>query len=69
MITVKLFARLADEPVETRTNVYEPDVVVVLDPSLLKGTDYLAGMFTVGDDPQASLRRTTECLKGLVGKV
>ena len=32
-------------------------------------TDYLAGMFTVGDDPQASLRRTTECLKGLVGKI
>lgn len=32
-------------------------------------TDFLAGMFTVGDDPQASLRRTTECLKGLVGKI
>lgn len=32
-------------------------------------TDYLAGMFTVGDDAQASLRRTTECLKGLVGKI
>ena len=41
---VAAFARLADEPVETRTNVYEPDVVVVLDPSLLKGTDYLAGI-------------------------
>lgn len=32
-------------------------------------TDFLTGMFTVGDDPQASLRRTTECLKGLVGKI
>jgi len=32
-------------------------------------TDFLAGMFTVGDDPQASLRRTTECLRSLVGKV
>ncbi|HET9476357.1 MAG TPA: LLM class flavin-dependent oxidoreductase, partial [Dehalococcoidia bacterium] len=32
-------------------------------------TDFLAGMFTVGDDAQASLKRTTECLKGLVGKV
>lgn len=32
-------------------------------------TDFLTGMFTVGDDPQASLRRTTECLRGLVGKV
>jgi len=45
---VAAFARLADEPVETRTNVYEPDVVVVLDPSLLKGTDYLAGIRTGG---------------------
>lgn len=32
-------------------------------------TDFLTGMFTVGDDPQASLRRTTACLKGLVGKI
>lgn len=32
-------------------------------------TDFLAGMFTMGDDPQASLKRTTQCLKGLVGKV
>jgi F420-dependent oxidoreductase-like protein len=32
-------------------------------------TDFLAGMFTVGDDPQASLQRTRECLKSLVGKV
>ena len=32
-------------------------------------TDFLAGMFTVGDDPKASLQRTTECLAGLVGKI
>jgi F420-dependent oxidoreductase-like protein len=32
-------------------------------------TDFLTGMFTVGDDPQASLRRTTACLKELVGKI
>ncbi len=32
-------------------------------------TDFLAGMFTVGDDAKASLKRTTECLAGLVGKV
>lgn len=32
-------------------------------------TDFLAGMFTVGDDAQASLKRTTDCLKNLVGKV
>jgi len=32
-------------------------------------TDFLAGMFTVGDDPQASLKRTTDCLKALVGTI
>ena len=32
-------------------------------------TDFLAGAFPVGDDVQASLGRTRECLKGLVGKV
>lgn len=32
-------------------------------------TDFLAGMFTVGDDPRASLARTTECLRSLVGKI
>jgi F420-dependent oxidoreductase-like protein len=32
-------------------------------------TDFLAGMFPVGDDAQASLKRTRECLKRLVGKL
>jgi 5,10-methylenetetrahydromethanopterin reductase len=32
-------------------------------------TDFLAGMFPVGDDVQASLRRTRALLKGLVGKI
>lgn len=32
-------------------------------------TDFLAGSFPVGDDPQASLGRTRALLKGLVGKV
>ena len=41
---VAAFARIASAPLEVRTNVYEPDIVVVLDPSLLKGVGYLAGM-------------------------
>ena len=41
---VTAFARVAQEPVEARTNVYEPHVVVVLDPSLLRGSAYLAGL-------------------------
>jgi F420-dependent oxidoreductase-like protein len=32
-------------------------------------TDFLAGEFPIGDDPQASLARTRACLKGLVGKL
>ena len=32
-------------------------------------TDFLAGMFPVGDDVQASLGRTRSLLKGLVGKI
>lgn len=31
--------------------------------------DFLAGMFTVGDDPKASLARTRALLRGLVGRV
>jgi len=41
---VTAFARLAAAPVEARTNVYEPHVVVVLDPSLLTGRAYLEGL-------------------------
>jgi F420-dependent oxidoreductase-like protein len=32
-------------------------------------TDFLAASFPVGDDPKASLARTRECLKGLIGKL
>ncbi len=32
---VVAFARVADEPIRTRAKVYNPDVVIVLDPSLL----------------------------------
>jgi F420-dependent oxidoreductase-like protein len=32
-------------------------------------TDFLGGMFPVGDDAKASLARTREVLKGLVGKI
>ena len=41
---VEAFARIADVPQETRTNVYTPHIVVVLDPSLLTGTNFLAGL-------------------------
>jgi len=45
---VTAFARIADRPVDVRTNVYAPDVVVVLDPSLLKGVAFLDGLVDGG---------------------
>ena len=41
---VTAFARISGERIEERMNVYEPGFVVVLDPSLLKGTAYLTGL-------------------------
>lgn len=41
---VTAYARIAPAALEVRTNVYAPDVVVVLDPSLLGGTDYRQGL-------------------------
>ncbi len=41
---VSAFARIADAPLEVRTNVYEPDIVVILDPSLLRGSAFLEGL-------------------------
>ncbi len=41
---VTAFTRIAARPVEVRTNVYTPDFVVVLDPSLLPGREYRSGL-------------------------
>ena len=41
---VKAFARISDEPIYVRSQVYEPDVVLVLDPSLLGLVDVTEGL-------------------------
>jgi len=41
---VKAFARLADEPILIRSQVYNPDYVVVLDESLLEIVDVTEGL-------------------------
>ncbi len=38
------FARIDDKPIRTRTQVYEPSHVVVLDPTLLEVTNVAAGL-------------------------
>jgi pyruvate ferredoxin oxidoreductase gamma subunit len=42
------FCRIDDQPIRIRANVYEPDIVVVLDPTLLKIVNVAAGMKSDG---------------------
>jgi pyruvate ferredoxin oxidoreductase gamma subunit len=41
---VMSFARISDKPIRTREKVYTPDIVMVLDPSILKIVDVTAGI-------------------------
>jgi pyruvate ferredoxin oxidoreductase gamma subunit len=45
---VVAFARVADEPIRVRAKVYKPDVVIVLDPSLLDIANPAEGLSTDG---------------------
>ena len=38
------FLRIDQQPVELRTNIYEPDHIVVLDPTLLTAVDVTSGL-------------------------
>ena len=41
---VMAFVRVSDEPIRTREKIYEPDIVVVLDPTLLDIVNVGAGL-------------------------
>ncbi|MBW2020254.1 MAG: pyruvate ferredoxin oxidoreductase subunit gamma [Deltaproteobacteria bacterium] len=41
---VMAFVRIGDAPIRTRERVYTPDIVVVLDPTILKIVDVTAGL-------------------------
>jgi pyruvate ferredoxin oxidoreductase gamma subunit len=41
---VTAFARIADQPIRIRSQIYEPDYVIVQDPSLIPAVDVAAGM-------------------------
>jgi pyruvate ferredoxin oxidoreductase gamma subunit len=41
---VTAFARISDKKIRVRSQVYEPDYVIVQDPSLLPGVDVASGM-------------------------
>ncbi len=40
---VQAFARISEEPINVRQHVYEPDYVIVLDPTLLEAVNVAAG--------------------------
>jgi len=41
---VRAFARISDEPIYVRSQIYEPDIVMVLDPSLVEAPDVTEGL-------------------------
>jgi len=41
---VQAFLRISDEVIRIRTNIYEPDIVVVVDPLLLRSIDVTSGL-------------------------
>ncbi|BAT70827.1 pyruvate ferredoxin oxidoreductase, gamma subunit [Thermosulfidibacter takaii ABI70S6] len=41
---VQAFTRISDEPIKIRIGIYEPDIVVVLDPTLLRTIPVLDGL-------------------------
>jgi len=45
---VMAFTRISDEPIELHCNIYEPDVVVVLDDSLLQSLNVTEGLKSEG---------------------
>jgi 2-oxoacid:acceptor oxidoreductase gamma subunit (pyruvate/2-ketoisovalerate family) len=70
---VTAFTRISTKPIRIHCAVYEPDVVVVLDPTLLKTVPVTAGLNRDGDvivinsaDEPAKLRRELRIEKGRV---
>jgi pyruvate ferredoxin oxidoreductase gamma subunit len=67
---VKAYTRISDEPIDIHCNVYNPTVVVVIDPTLLKVVDVAEGLHDDGsvvinsDDTPKELRK----IIGLKGK-
>ncbi|MGD8503563.1 MAG: pyruvate ferredoxin oxidoreductase subunit gamma [Syntrophobacterales bacterium] len=45
---VMAYVRVSDEPIRTREKIYEPDIVVVLDPTLLDIVNVAAGLTNDG---------------------
>lgn len=69
---VTAFTRIDDKPIRIKTQIYEPDVVVVLDPSLLDTVDVTAGLKDGGIvivNTEKSKEEVLEKLKKKPGKL
>ncbi|RLE55255.1 MAG: pyruvate synthase [Thermoprotei archaeon] len=60
---VRAYTRISDEPIELHTGIYEPDIVVVIDPTLLVNMDILlsglkrGGVFVINiSEPPSELK-------------
>jgi len=68
---IRAFARISNEPIRIHTQVYEPDIVIVVDPSLIGKVDVAKGLRNGGaiianypgssKDLQKAIGTTSEC--------
>ena len=69
---IKAYTRLSDEPISLHSNIEEPDIVVVLDPTVIGAVDVTAGLKPEGviivNTPKspAELRRQLKLASGRV---
>jgi len=63
---VLAFCRISDQPIKIRANIYEPDIVVVLDSTLLKLVNVASGLKENGIIVTTS-QETPEKVKELLG--
>jgi phenylglyoxylate dehydrogenase gamma subunit len=67
---VVAFLRLSDSEIRRVTNIYSPDIVVVIDPTVCRAVDVFAGMPRGGTLIQATSKAPSEVeVPALVGKV
>lgn len=63
---VQAFLRISDQPIRLREKIYQPDVVVVLDPSLLANGNVKAGL-KAGGTLVANSSKPVEAVQGECG--
>jgi len=72
---MKAFTRISDEPIYVHSSVKNPDVVIVIDPTLLSAVNVTEGMEDGGillvntDKSPADIRKETGFVHGKVGTV